>query len=245
MKYIVFIIILLVILKILLRNPKHLGLVGERKVADILSSLPSEYHTINDVIVPTDRGTSQIDHIVVSPYGIFVIETKNYSGWIFGSENSNEWKETFKTTDSNLFRNPIKQNWGHIYALSDFLNYDKQYFKPIIVFSNKSTLNVESKTPVIYMGQLKREILSYTESIMTNEDVDTVYSVLKSLNDNKPDNASRNHVENVRSNLYRAKEAVSQGKCPRCGGNLVLRSGKYGKFYGCSNYPKCKYTNKN
>ena len=31
-------------------------------------------------------------------------------------------------------------------------------------------------------------------------------------------------------------------RCPRCGGMLVERNGKYGKFLGCEHYPKCLYT---
>ena len=97
------------------------------RVSFILSSLPQEYHVINDVIIPdqvTDpskKYTTQIDHVVVSPYGVFVIETKNYDGWILGAEETKKWKQTFKTTPTQSFYNPIKQNWGHTYALAEHL----------------------------------------------------------------------------------------------------------------------------
>ena len=101
------------------------GHVGEKKVSAFLSTLPSyEYRSFNDILLATESGTAQINHIVVSRFGIFVIETKNYRGWINGNEN------------------------------------------------------------------------------------------------------------------------IRAGICPQCGGNLVLRNGKYGSFYGCSHYPTCKFTKK-
>lgn len=80
--------IVVVVATAVLRNPARIGAVGESKVSGILQSLPDEYRKINGVIIPNKNGTTQIDHIVVSRYGIFVIETKNYSGWIFGADNS-------------------------------------------------------------------------------------------------------------------------------------------------------------
>ena len=103
-----FLLALAIVIKLIGRSPKFIGKVGENKVARILNSLPREYKVVNNVIIPNQRGTSQIDHIVLSPYGIFVIETKNYSGWIFGNEQSEKWKQTFKTTQGNYFYNPLK-----------------------------------------------------------------------------------------------------------------------------------------
>ena len=105
--------------------PEIRGHIEEKKVSAFLATLPSyEYKIFNDILLATESGTTQIDHIVVSRFGIFVIETKNYRGWITGNEN------------------------------------------------------------------------------------------------------------------------IRAGICPKCGGNLVLRNGKYGSFYGCSHYPTCKFTKK-
>ena len=234
---------LVIILYAILRprkDPIRRGAEGESKVSSILRRLPKDYYTINNVIVPTRSATSQIDHLVISPYGIFVIETKNYTGWIFGSEDSKKWKETFKT-ESHYFYNPIKQNWGHIYALSDFINLDKRAFRPVVVFSNDASLNVQSTTPVIYMSQLKKYILSYTQEILSYEEVEEAYNDIKRINLAGTDLGNK-HTQIVKDKLTRTKETISQGKCPRCGGDLVLRNGQYGQFYGCSNYPKCRYT---
>ena len=61
------------------------GEYGERRIKKCLSSLPEEeYFVLNDLYLKNGAKTTQIDHIVVSIYGIFVIETKTYKGWIYG-----------------------------------------------------------------------------------------------------------------------------------------------------------------
>ena len=229
------------------RNPSILGKVGENEVSSILRSLPQEYLVINNVTVP-DQGTlsnqkrtTQIDHLVVSPYGIFVIETKNYHGWIFGSEKSKRWKETFKTTKGHYFYNPTKQNWGHVFALAEHLQLDTRVFKPIVVFSDSCQLHVETTTPVIYMFQLKGFILNHTQEIIPRRDVSLIFNKLSRIN-LIGDEIEASHIQSIGDRFVAKEMSVQQGKCPRCGGALKLRCGKYGQFYGCSNYPKCKFT---
>ena len=68
-----------------------LGEIGENKIAQILNTLPKEYQIFNNIYLSNNGMTTQIDHIVVSIYGIFVIETKNYKGQIYGNNNSEYW----------------------------------------------------------------------------------------------------------------------------------------------------------
>ena len=224
-----------------------IGKIGESEVSSVLRSLPKDYLVINNVTVP-DQGsktnqkrTTQIDHVVVSPFGIFVIETKNYHGWIFGSEKSKRWKETFKTTQGHYFYNPTKQNWGHIFALAEHLRLDTRIFKPIVVFSDDCQLHVETTTPVIYMSQLKSFILNYTQEIIPRRDVALIFNTLNKINLVGEDVQAK-HIQSIGDRFVEKEMTVRQGKCPRCGGELKLRNGKYGQFYGCSNYPKCRFT---
>ena len=124
----VLLILIVVVIFYRLNASKWKGAKGERRVARKLKRLGSkEFKVFNNVIINTSKGSSQIDHVVVSVYGIFVIETKNYTGWIHGSEHSEYWTQTiFKTR--NKFRNPIKQNWAHIYALKEILHDFEQSF---------------------------------------------------------------------------------------------------------------------
>lgn len=223
------------------------GKAGESTVSHILRSLPEDYLVINDVIIPdqvTDSNkkyTTQIDHVVVAPFGIFVIETKNYSGWIFGDEKSKRWKQTFKTTEAHYLYNPIKQNWGHTYALAEHLHLNIRAFKPIVVFSNNCKLHISSTTPVVYMSQLKACILQYTQEIIPRESVALIFDRLSKTNLVGAE-IEDIHIQSIGERHVNKEIALQQGKCPRCGGNLVLRNGRYGQFYGCSNYPKCKFT---
>ncbi len=78
-------------------TPRQKGKRGEKLVAQVLSQLPEEYVILNDVVLPTTSGTTQIDHIVVSKYGVFTIETKNYRGDIYGDDNRQEWTQLIVT----------------------------------------------------------------------------------------------------------------------------------------------------
>ena len=88
--------------------PQIKGIIGESRVSRKLENLNhEEFKVLNDVLLNTSNGFSQIDHIVISIYGIFVIETKNYTGWIHGNENSEYWIQTIYKKKTK-FRNPIK-----------------------------------------------------------------------------------------------------------------------------------------
>ena len=96
------------------------GRLGEKLVADTLAELPEGYRVINDLMVRTDRGTTQIDHVVISPHGIFVIETKAYDGWIYGSETDTYWTQVVHRRKKRFY-NPLRQNYGHVQALKTIL----------------------------------------------------------------------------------------------------------------------------
>ena len=113
--------------------------------------------------VPTKKGTSQIDHVVVSSKGIFVLETKNYTGWIFGSENSQNWTQVIYKRKEKFY-NPIWQNFGHIQALKEYLGENTTQdipFSSIIVFSNEATLKFKetfTKSSVIQRRHLVKKL---------------------------------------------------------------------------------------
>lgn len=222
------------------------GAEGEARVARRLNKLKRKgYIVFNDIIIQTDWGSSQIDHVVVSVYGIFVIETKNYSGWIHGHENSEYWSQTFYQT-KRKFRNPVRQNRGHIVALTKVLrDFKRVQYHPIIVFSGNAELkNVYTETPVIYDNQLLNTIRAMSET--PHLTVDQVNMIADRLNEvgifsNKEKKA---HIRRVRNRLYKRNQRERLSACPGCGGELVVRTGKFGEFYGCSNYPKCRYTEK-
>ena len=148
------IIALLIALRIFLlwwNSPSQKGKRGERLVAKRLrKGLPDEYLILNDIYLPLpDGSTTQIDHIVVSQYGVFVVETKTYSGWIFGDEKSKDWTQSIFRKKSR-FQNPMRQNYKHICALADNLGIDKSYFIGVVAFIGDCTFKTEMPEGVVY-----------------------------------------------------------------------------------------------
>lgn len=218
---------------------------GEHRIAKILFSLSAnEYKVLNDIMLCTKNGrTTQIDHVVVSCYGIFVIETKNYSGWIFGKENAEYWTQVIYKVKYK-FRNPVKQNQAHVLALKDLLaEYKNIAYFPIVAFAGNAELkNVQSKTPVIYSKNLLRLIHSNSISkCLTETEIHKITELL--LSSNIVDKTARaEHVQTIQQTVVDRKIKIENLICPRCSAELKLRNGRNGKFYGCSNYPNCRFT---
>ena len=99
------------------------GFAGEAKVAvGAMLALPSStYVRFHDVMLPTPDGTTQIDHLFVSRFGVFVVETKNMSGWIFGSEHDMRWAQAFPGGRKESFQNPLRQNYRRVKAVEELL----------------------------------------------------------------------------------------------------------------------------
>ena len=230
---------------------------GEKRVISILSKLPEEYTILNDVVFRTEKGTTQIDHIVVSKYGVFTIETKNYRGEIYGDDNRLEWTQliitkvtyakkwwkTYTYVTKNHLYNPVKQSKGHAFRIKKLLSdYRHLPIVPIVVFTGDAVLNnVESQYHVIYVKDLLSTIRDYNTIYLTDDDEQAVIDILES-NNVREEVSNRQHVKNLRSAEKKTNATIRSGICPKCGGHLVKRKGKYGSFYGCSNYPKCKFT---
>ncbi len=233
------------------------GHVGEDRVHNILMQLPDEYYVFKDVILKTPKGTTQIDHIVVSKYGVFAIETKNYRGEIYGDDNrrywtqmiitdvtyAKKWWKTYTYVKKSRFYNPVKQSLAHSYAIKSYLKEWKYLpIVPIVVFCGDAVLaNVESNIHVVYDYNLLDLIRSYTTSYLSDSELQDVVVRLdvENVREVIDDKA---HVRNLKAAVNEKNNKIAAGICPRCGGRLVARNGRYGSFYGCSNYPKCKYT---
>ena len=219
------------------------GEMGEKIVAKRLKRLPKDkYRVINDLLLQNNGYSSQIDHVVVSEYGVFVIETKNYQGDIYGGANSEMWTQNIYGNKSQ-FRNPIWQNKGHITAIRNVLgNPTRIPFENIVLFADGSNLKLDKSLPVYNWRKVIPIIKGFTDVERIPTDVaDRIYNKLLAANvrDRK---ARKEHITSARATKKRRDEAVANGMCPKCGGQLVIREGKYGKFYGCSNYPQCVYT---
>jgi hypothetical protein len=235
---------LLVLLVTLYRwfKPSVKGWIGEKTVAAYLALLPKEeYYLYSDLMLPTNTGTTQIDHIVVSLYGIFVIEVKNYKGWIFGSEKSAQWTQNIYGKKNN-FMNPIHQNYAHIKALETILNqYADTKIVSIIAFSPGCDLKVNTTSHVTYFHRLSSLIRNYSEKVLEKLDMDKIATLLTEQNISSPD-AKKDHIEMIINKKTEMSRLTVGSKCQKCSGYIVKRQGRNGSFLGCSNYPKCRFT---
>ena len=238
-------------------SPKQKGKRGEQRVHDILSHLPDEYHVLDDVVLKTEKGTTQIDHVVVSKYGVFTLETKNYRGEIYGDDNRQEWTQlivtevtyakkwwkTYTYVTKNHFYNPVKQSIGHALRIKEILSaFPHVKIVPIVVFAGDAVLSkVESRYHVVYEENLLDVISDYRTIYLSDDDVQVLLGILERNNVREMVN-DRQHVKNLRTAAREVNASINSGICPKCGGRLVERNGKYGTFYGCSNYPKCRFT---
>ncbi|MGE6593713.1 nuclease-related domain-containing protein [Bacillus mycoides] len=159
--------------------PKWKGKAGEKLVKRILSKLnPESYYVLHDVTVHTEYGdTTKIDHIVIAETGVFVIETKNYEGWIYGDEKAERWtKGIFRKKHS--FQNPFRQNYKHTKAIEWVMEQQLPCIS-IVAFHPKCSLkrvNVHSKDKhVLYYNNLKKCIESYTDVQLTKDEIQHIY----------------------------------------------------------------------
>lgn len=264
-----------------------------------------------NVYIPKENGdTTEIDVLMICPKGIFVFESKNYSGWIFGNESQKNWYQTLPArkgrSHKEHFYNPVMQNRSHIKHLKTFLG-EQVPIHSIIVFSDRCTLkNIQIQSNDISVinrynvASVVSAICNQTPTdLLTGNNIGEIYSKLYPFTQ-VDEIAKAQHIANIQNNMngrpvqqvqpIQTKPVVQKvatpepaittqtavvsansvmvnetehtvqtaepmpietarqfPKCPRCNGNLVLRTATRGanagnQFYGCSNYPKCKYT---
>jgi hypothetical protein len=182
----------------------------------------------------------------LSDKGIFVFESKNYSGWIFGNSSERYWTQSLQNGQKNRFYNPVWQNASHINALNENLGerFPQLEYYSLIVFSERCELkkitNTEPDTYIFqrqelrfYLKQIQKE---QHESVLNDTEVEAIAEWLSAHQ--RPD-------EEIRQQHLAELEKAAH-TCPRCGSELVERQNKKTgeKFIGCSVFPKCRFVSK-
>jgi hypothetical protein len=198
------------------RKPKiestRIGELGEHKINIQLDQLPKGCRYFSDIMLPNTRsrsGYSQIDHVVISPFGLFVIETKNYNGEIKGGRSDKNW------TVSNRFKmyNPLLQNYGHIKALEAALNgFPSLRYISMISFTMRCRFaidpelrKIESNELVVYDVELSEYITrkfnrlraTSDKPLLTDSEVEVIYRTIEAANVTDP-GARLVHVAQVK-----------------------------------------------
>jgi len=229
----------------ILKSPWFKGVVGEF-IVNLSAKLlldKQKYHLIKNVTLPTEDGSTQIDHIIVSEFGVFVVETKNMKGWIFGSPNQKIWTQKIYK-HSSKFQNPLHQNYKHVKTLESLLGLNEQQVHSVIVFVGDSTFKTEMPENVTYGGGYARYIKSKNTPVLTESQVIEIVSKIEQGRLTPSFKTNRDHVRHVK-NIVAEKESNNILSCPKCGGLMVLRETKKGqnigkKFWGCAKFPQCR-----
>lgn len=263
-------VVLFIILSIIWqwKRPVIKGWYGEWVVRKRLKRLPTNYTVFHDLYIPNgDRGLTQVDHIVTSENGLFVIETKHYNGWIFGDEFKPYWTQVIYKKKTKMY-NPIRQNYGHVQALAKYIGKDDSSdIHSIIAFSPNSTFKFKhdfKTAQVIQFPKLLATILKDNERQFSTTELQDINDKIATLVVRDKQDLKRLKIEHKKT-VHEAKKGgqprrveqpiqvmtspppisiVNAKACPTCDSALTLKNGRFGKFYGCSSFPKCRFTEK-
>ncbi|MBI2358572.1 MAG: NERD domain-containing protein [Deltaproteobacteria bacterium] len=157
------------------------GWMGERATQlGMWMKLDSDtYKRFHNLVVNTRTGTTQIDHVLLSRFGIFVIETKNYNGWIFGSESQKSWTQVLYG-EKHPFQNPLHQNYRHAKALAEHLQIDDNKIHSIVFFIGDAELKTELPSNVMTSG-LSDYIKQFDQVVFTDTELVRFEHELKKL----------------------------------------------------------------
>lgn len=154
------------------------GAIGEKVVAHKLSHLDkNKYKILHNVFLPsTHSGYSQIDHVIVSCFGIFCIETKAYTGIISGNANEKEWLQTIYQKKNTIY-NPLWQNYSHVKTLETMISdgYPKANIIPIVVFTKTKRVYVQGSSSLCFVEDLLQKINNYNTETVTVSECDEIY----------------------------------------------------------------------
>lgn len=215
--------------------PTRIGELGEYKIDIQLDQLPKNYRCLSDVLLPNKKsksGYSQVDHIVLTPYAIFVIETKNYAGTIYGDRNRAKWSVNGKFP----MLNPFNQNYGHILAVKSFLDgVEDANVVSMISFTRRAKYKVngelrkiQSNDLIVYDTELSDFITRKINTvklvnqlpIFSDEEIIHMHNALKKANITDP-SIRELHIEKINEKFKDTKTNVSVttevSKCDKCG----------------------------
>jgi Nuclease-related domain len=141
--------------------------------------VPPDYHLLNHVTLRLEDGTTQIDHVLVSRFGIFVIETKDYKGWIFAGPRDRYWTQVLYRAKFR-FQNPLRQNHRHVRAIQELLDFlPPDVIRPVVVFTGDAEFKTNIPEGVFTVAGLLAFVESTTAEVMSVNRVQFVWDVLR------------------------------------------------------------------
>ncbi|AZV42014.1 NERD nuclease [Peribacillus asahii] len=211
-------------------TPARIGELGEYKINIQLDQLPNNIKYLSDVLIPNTHaksGYSQIDHVIFTPYAIFVVETKNYTGTIYGDRSRAKWSINGKFP----MMNPFNQNYGHIQALQSVLKtVEMSQFVSMVSFTKRCTFKVneelrkiQSNDLIVYDTELseyitrKLNVLKLQKQSLTfsDDDILHMYNALEK-NNITDEGIRKKHVELLKGKINIETSNGGQTKVATC-----------------------------
>lgn len=243
----------------LVRSARFKGWLGEYKVRRWLARGldPQRYHCAHNITLRLgDGSTTQIDHVVVSPYGMFVLETKHLQGWIFGSEKQPTWTQSIYRHRSS-FQNPLRQNWRHIKALQEVLQVPLAQLHSVVVFTADCRFKTAMARNVTQGRDCVRFIQSHTDVVWTQQQV-AAQAIPVAKRSMPQQTAVTQRIEPRQDPVVYADPATQamapdhgggampRETCPNCGDSVLRRSlphsdGSTRYFCRCVRFPACRF----
>lgn len=225
------------------------GNIGERMAKVYAKTLPGAL-VLHDVLIDgADGYTSQIDLVLIGNRGVYVIEMKMFDdAKIYGDTKNSKWNY-YKHGKKYEIYSPLKQNKKHIEYLKGFLKEfgDVPCFSIIVMVCDDFKVSGEKDGNTIVCNSLpamERAIYQIAEDkpeVFDDIRKREIFDYIKA-NQYIGKEARSVHKQNVIAYKENLEEMKNQKNCPYCKTELVLRKGKNGEFYGCKNFPKCRYT---
>lgn len=193
--------VIVLLLVVTVKTPWFKGVMGELKVKVLMRFFlnKDDYQVIHDVTLPTEDGTTQIDHIVVSKFGVFIVETKNMKGLIFGTARQKQWTQVIYKYKGK-FQNPMHQNYKHTKTFTRLTGIDESLVYPVVTFVGDSTFKTKMPESVTTAYSLIRYIKSKRETVFTaaqqQQIIDTVHELMLERGF-KTNRAHRKHVKKI------------------------------------------------
>ena len=215
---------------------------GERRVRRMLRRglKAPHYVALHNITLDAPGGSTQIVHVVVSRFGLFVIETKNLQGRITGSERQPAWTQTLGQ-HTFAFQNPLRQNYRHTQALASALQLAPEQVHSVVAFVGRSQLPAHRPANVTQGQGCVRYIRTFQQPVWTPDQVQALAQQLQTQRLPPTRATHRAHVQQ----LKKRHSPAGQRPCPDCGQPMVLRTARAGahagqQFWGCSAFPQCR-----
>lgn len=248
----------------------ELGLQGEKEIAFELKNANIGMYVLHDVTLSYEDLKAQIDYVIVTKGYTYLVECKNLLGDIT-VDNQGQFMRSYEVkgkkikegiyspyTQAVRHKEILKKRWlskrNKLQIMLWEKSFENMWYKPLVVLSNsKCLLNTkyapnDVKKNTIRVDQLvsyiKRDLERYDHDMYSSKKnmVELAESFLKDNEEAEYYDIASRYQKDIESNKEKKVVGENVKVCPKCGGKLVERKGQYGEFYGCSNFPKCRYT---